>query len=212
MTMRSEELFKRVRTSRTFRNLIDAFRLDQKSVLDIGCSEGHYLQCFGPGSVGVTIIEEHVAAARARGLQVERKNAEDPAFSMEKRFDVVWANNLFEHLNAPHPFLARLRDVATEDGLLVLGVPVIPRLSFLVRFRKFRGAFAVSHVNFFTRRTLMETVRAAGWDVVDARLFYFRNRLLDSCMNWIAPHIYVIATPRKDFSYHGKRLQSLAGY
>ena len=195
-----------------FGNIVRRFALDRVKVLDVGCSEGHHLQCFGEGSVGVTIIPEHVAAAGARGLRVLLANVEDPQFDLGERFDVLWVNNLFEHLNAPHTFLVRLRDLVEPSGTLILGVPVIPHLSFLTRFKKFRGVYAVSHVNFFTRRTLIETVRSAGWTVREARLFYFRSPLLDRFLNPIAPHIYVVASPDRNFGYAEKRLRSLAGY
>lgn len=199
-------------SSHSFRNLVKRYSLDTRKVLDVGCSEGHFLQHFGPGSMGVTIIEEHAQAARDRGLNVVLKNAEDPEFSLGTTFDVVWANNLFEHLHAPHLFLMRMREQLTEDGTLILGVPVIPTISWLTRFKKFRGSFAVSHINFFTRRTLIETVRAAGWQVQEARLFFSKNMLIDWFLNLIAPHIYVVATPKKGFAYAEKRLRSLKGY
>ena len=208
----SPDLFVDVKKSRIFSHILKSFRLNKKAVLDVGCSEGHYLACFGEGSTGITIIEEHVQVAKERGLRVLLKNVEDPHFSLNETFDAVWANNLFEHLNAPHPFLIQMRKVLKSDGILILGVPVIPFFSFLTRFKKFRGAYAVSHVNFFTRKTLVETVRAAGWQVHEARLFYAQNRLLDSLFNLIAPHIYVVASPNPDFAYAHKRLRSLEGY
>jgi len=209
---KSNDLFEQVKRSRTFTNLRERFDLAHKKVLDIGCSEGHYLQLFGAGSLGVTIIPEHVEDGKKRGLNIKVANVEDPAFSVPDVYDVVWANNLFEHMNAPHPFLHRMRDVLAPDGFLILGVPIIPIIPFLTRLKKFRGAFAVSHVNFFSRRTLVETVRAAGWDVKEARLFFFKNPLLDLPFTLIAPHLYVVATRKKDFSYAEKRLRSLEGY
>jgi SAM-dependent methyltransferase len=140
------------------------------------------------------------------------KNVEDPNFSVGKKFDVVWANNFFEHMNAPHLFLSKMKEQLADDGILILGVPVIPHVPFLTYLKKFRGAYAVSHVNFFTRKTLIETVRAAGWEVKEARLFYFGNTWLDAILNCVAPHIYVIAKPKKDFAYAEKRMMSLRGY
>jgi SAM-dependent methyltransferase len=206
------DLFEQVKKSRTFSNILNRFKLDHKSVLDVGCSEGHYLACFGEDSMGVTIIEDHVRVAHEKGLDVVIKNVEDPNFSMEKTFDVVWANNFFEHMNAPHLFLAKMREVTKPDGIIILGVPVIPYLSFLTRFRKFRGAYAVSHVNFFYRKTLIETVKAAGWQVREARSFHSSNSIVDFFLNLVAPHIYVVAGPNPDFKYHRKRLLSLDGY
>jgi len=207
-----QDLFEQVKQSRIFCNLVRRFKLDKKVVLDVGCSEGHHLQCFGEGSVGVTIIKEHVQEAKEKGLKVVLKNAEDPSFSMDKKFDVVWANNLFEHLNTPHLFLRKMSEQVQQDGILILGVPVIPYFSWLTHLKKFRGAYAVSHVNFFTRKTLMKTVKASGWTIREARLFYIANPILDNFFNLIAPHIYIIATPKHDFKYHQKRLRSLQGY
>lgn len=201
-----------VKRSRVFNNIVERYALNTKSVLDIGCSEGHHLALFGEGSVGITIIDEHIEIGRAQGLTILSKNVEDPEFAMDKTFDVIWANNLFEHLNSPHPFLMRMRECLAEDGILILGVPLIPYMSFLTRFRKFRGAFAHSHVNFFSRRTLIETVRAGGWIVEEAQLFYFKNTFLNLFLNPIAPHMYVIARPNKEFSYGEKRRKSLRGY
>lgn len=205
-------LFEKVKKSRIFNNLIDLYQLDKKSVLDVGCSEGHHLACFGPGSVGVTIIDEHIEIGRKLGLEIVSKNVESPDFYMDKKFDVVWANNFFEHMNAPHPFLRKMAGCLKDDGILILGVPVFPWFTFLTRFKKFNGVYAVSHVNFFYRKTLIETVRYAGYDVQRASLFYTKSSLFDWFFNLIAPHMYVVATPKKDFKYAEKRLKSLRGY
>ncbi len=205
-------LFEIVKKARIFSNIRSLYGLDKKAVLDIGCSEGHYLACFGPGSLGLTIIDAHVEAAKAYGLEVINKNVDDVNFSLDRTFDAIWCNNLFEHLESPHPFLVKLRTCVNPGGFIVLGVPVLPYLPGLTRFKKFRGAYAASHINFFFRKSLIETVRAAGWDVKEARLFYFKNPYLDYLMNLIAPHIYVIATPKENFAYAAKRELSLKGY
>lgn len=210
--MSHDALSQKIALSRTFGNLRGTFGLSTKRVLDIGCSEGHYLRHFGHGSIGITLIDEHIEAGRKEGLTIIEANIENPTFSLPAKMEVAWANNLFEHLNAPHPFLMKIRELIDDDGLLILGVPVVPHLPFLRYLKKFRGAYAASHVNFFTRRTLIDSVRAAGWHVEEARLFYFKNKFLDSLLNLIAPHIYVIARPKKDFAYAEKRLKSLRKY
>lgn len=197
---------------RTLGYLIKRLALDSKEVLDVGSSEGRFLARFGEGSVGVTIIPEHVALATEKGLTVVLGNIEDPSFILSQKFDAVWANNIFEHLNAPHLFLMNIKKFIKPDGMLILGVPVIPVPAFLTRFKKFRGAYAVSHVNFFTRRTLVDTVRSAGWDIVEARSFHFERPWVDALFNTIAPHMYIVARPVSGFVYPNKRLRSLQGY
>lgn len=210
MTAQDQEV--RVAASRTFSHLREIFGLGTKTVLDIGSSEGYYLQHFGQGSLGLTLIEDHIAKARTRGLTVMKANIEDPGFSLPEKYDVVWANNLFEHMNAPHLFLIKVRELIKPNGILILGVPLLPHMPFLTKLRKFRGAYAVSHVNFFTRKTLIESVRAGGWIVDEARLFYFKNSFLDNLLNLIIPHVYVIAHPNPSFAYAEKRLRSIEEY
>lgn len=211
-TMTSKDQEVRVAASRTFSHLRELFGLEKKKVLDIGCSEGYYLQHFGAESLGLTLIEEHIAVAHEKGLKVIKANIEDPEFLLPEKYDVVWANNLFEHMNAPHLFLIKVRELIKPDGMLILGVPLLPHTPFLTKLRKFRGAYAVSHVNFFTRKTLIESVRAGGWVVEEARLFYFKNAFLDNLLNIIIPHVYVIAHPNPDFAYAEKRIRSIKEY
>ena len=138
---RIEKRFSAVATSRTFRNLRDTFNLENKSVLDIGCSYGEFLAHFGQGSVGVTLSPEEILYARTRGLTVEEGNIEDEEFleTFSQQFDVIFANNIFEHLYAPHTFLIKIKKLLKKDGVLILGVPCIPKITALIHLKKFRG-------------------------------------------------------------------------
>ncbi len=207
-----EKRFRDVARSRTFRNIVTTFDLGEKPVLDIGCSHGEFLSHFGPGSVGVTIIEDEVVYGKQKGLDIRLGNIEDKKFLLTEKFDVVFANNIFEHLYEPHTFLREVGKHLKPDGVLILGVPCIPKIVWLAKFRKFRGAFAVAHINFFTRETLYHTMTHGGWNVFEMRGFRFRNPLLDWLLNPIYPHFYGIAKSDNSFSYGSKRMRELAGY
>jgi len=204
--------FAGVAASKTFRHIVDTFDLSRKSVLDIGCGYGEFLMHFGPGSKGVTIVSEEVQYARKRGLTIVAGNIEDPDFRLDGTFDVVFANNLFEHLYSPHNFLVKAKLFLKKDGILILGVPCIPKIVSLIYLRKFRGALASNHINFFTRQTLIKTVERAGWTVLECRSFHLRSRFLDMLLHVIAPHFYVIAVPDRKFVYPEKRKIELEGY
>lgn len=187
-----------------------AYRLAEKKVLDLGCGYGEHLSHFGDGSLGITTTREEVEYGKAHDLRIALGNVErfDLIPEMrEERFDAVWSNNLFEHLLAPHRFLNSLKRYAADDTLLILGVPVVPSIPALMRVRKFRGALAVSHINFFTRRTLRYTVERAGWKVVDMRPFICTNAFLDRLAGTLAPHAYVIARNDAAFRYPEKKLK-----
>lgn len=207
-----EQRFVDVSASKTFSNIVSQFKLDKKSVLDIGCSYGEFLVHFGPGSVGVTVTQEEVDYGNCRGLDIRFGNIESEEFVLEEQFDFIFANNIFEHLYSPHHFLVSIKKYLKPDGVLILGVPCVPKIVSLMHIPKFHGSLAVAHINFFTRATLVYTVLRGGWKVLSVRGFHFKNPLIDHTLDLIYPHFYVAALPDPDFRYHEKRMKELAGY
>lgn len=202
--------FAAVGRSTTFSNIVRAFSLGNKAVLDIGCSYGEHLSHFRNGSVGLTISEEEAKAGKERGLDVRVGNAED--LLPEGTFDAVYCSNLLEHLYSPHAFLHNLRASLKPGGVLILGVPVLPFPRSLVQVRKFRGALAEQHINFFVKSTLKLTAERAGWNVRTVRGFHFSSSFIDRLCEPLYPHLYVVATPDPSFAYTPKRMKELAGY
>lgn len=206
-----EKRFSAVARSRTFKHIIATYTLDTKSVLDIGCSYGEHLSHFGPGSTGLTISAEEAQYGTQKGLDIREGNIEE-GFDSGATYDAIYSSNLLEHLYSPHDFLFKARNYLKEDGVLVLGVPCVPFPSFLMRIKKFRGALATNHINFFTGTTLRLTAERAGWRVRTVRGFRFHSPILDALFSPIYPHLYVIAEPIKNFEYSEKRKRELAGY
>ncbi|MBI2482244.1 MAG: methyltransferase domain-containing protein [Candidatus Vogelbacteria bacterium] len=203
-----DKRFAPVAHSKTFNRILDTLALRTKKVLDLGSGYGEYLIHFGPDSLGVTSTVAEVDYARAKSINIIKGNVElIDQLILDKPFEAIWANNLFEHLLAPHTFLMKLKTVAAADTVLVLGVPVIPRLAWLMRLSKFRGALAAAHVNFFTRESLKLTVERAGWLVKQIRPFIFTNYFLDYLASFLAPHLYVVAYNNADFKYPTKKLK-----
>ncbi len=190
MDEKIEKRFEKVKHSRTFRRLLKEHKLSETRVLDIGCGYGEYLSLFGKGSFGLTTIEREVKYASTKGLSVQIHNGELlHELSIPEPFEVVWANNFFEHILSPHAFLVHLRRIVTPRGKLILGVPVIPKIAFLLRFRKFHGALATSHINFFTQESLELTVARAGWTIEESRS-YVLPKFFDILVSLFSPHIY----------------------
>jgi SAM-dependent methyltransferase len=201
-----------VEKSKTFRNIVGAFNLGQKSVLDIGCSYGEFLVHFGPGSTGVTLTQAEVDYGTARGLDIRYGNVESDSFTLEQKYDVIFANNIFEHLYSPHHFLIKIKKYLKPEVVLILGVPCVPKVTSLVHLPKFRGSLAVEHINFFTKDTLVKTVERGGWVVEAVRGFHFSNKVIDTLLNPVYPHFYVVATPKPGFQYPERRMKELLGY
>jgi len=202
------ERIEAVGRSVTFTNLRATYDLESKRILDIGCGFGEYLKHFGRGSVGITTTAGEVDYGYRAGMDIRMGNAEAlDELGITVNFDAMWANNLFEHLLAPHSFLMFLRPHISSDGILILGVPMVPRIVSLLRLRWFRGALATNHINFFTKETFRLTVERAGWDIVDLRPFIFKWSILDRALSGFSPHLYLIAKPNRNFRYPEKKLK-----
>lgn len=201
--------FSGVRNSKTFNIILDLFSLGDKKVLDLGCGYGEYLVNFGTDSLGITTTDEEIKYAKNQKINIEKGNAEaiQNLGIVSGEFQYIWANNLIEHLLSPHSFLVNLKNIASDNTTLILGVPVIPKCPFLMRLSKFRGCLAGSHINFFTKESLKLTVERAGWNILDGRSFYFRNRRLDMFLNFLSPHIYIVAKNNLSFKYNDKKLK-----
>lgn len=210
--MDTEQRFKNTGASRTFRRIVRFFAMHERAVLDLGCGFGEYLTIFGKGSVGITTNMREVEEGKKRGLNIVLGNIEEiEKLDIKNKFDIVWANNFFEHILSPHAFLAKLRMVVVSDTTLLLGVPVIPAISHLLRIKKFRGALASNHINFFTRKTLILTVERAGWVVVDIRPYIISYPPIDRLLGFIVPHLYVVAKCNESFRYAEKKLKEWDG-
>ncbi len=204
-----EKRFTLVYGSSTFKRIADTYDTYNKKVLDMGCGYGEYMQRFGKNSVGITTTKAEVAYGTSHNIDLRFGNVEllHDILPLQKEFDVLWGNNLFEHLLSPHAFLVNLKQYAKDDALLILGVPMIPKISSLMKVKKFRGALATPHINFFTKEAFRLTAQRAGWDVLDVRSFAFGFALLDRATNMLMPHLYLIAKNNPTYTYPPKKVK-----
>lgn len=195
-------------SSKTFAFIAQTLDLPNKRVLDIGCGYGEYMQRFGPASVGITTRTVEVEYGAVKNRDIRIGNAEDlkATLSTTERFDVIWCNNIFEHLLSPHSFLVHLKEFSHEHTILVLGTPVIPAVTSLTALKKFHGALAVEHVNFFNHKTYRITAERAGWNVQSLRSFVFQNAFLDKLTHIFAPHLYLIAENDAKYRYDDRKV------
>ena len=92
------------------------------NVLDIGTHTGEFTtrvaERVGAKEVfGVELIEKHAAEARARGIKVEVSDIETGLPFPDRKFDVVHANQVIEHVRRTDTFLRETRRVLAPDGL-----------------------------------------------------------------------------------------------
>jgi 2-polyprenyl-3-methyl-5-hydroxy-6-metoxy-1,4-benzoquinol methylase len=148
-----------------------------RDVLDVGCSSGYLaapLAAAGARVVGVELDPDAAEAARAYCADVLVGDLEAMELPLEPAsFDAIVCGDLVEHLRDPERALARLRPLLRPGGRLVLSTPNVAnwamRLSLLGGRWRYteRGILDRTHTHLFTRRTLVETVEAAGFRVLE---------------------------------------------
>lgn len=146
-------------------------------VLDVGCSSGYLARPLVDAGARVVGVElDPAAAEQARSVceEVVVGDVESLDLPLEPAsFDVVLCGDVVEHLRDPGAALARLRPLLRPGGRLVLTTPNVAnwamRLGLLVGRWRYteRGILDRTHTHLFTRATLVETLKRAGYDVVD---------------------------------------------
>lgn len=195
--------------SKTFKRIAETYSLSEKRVLDVGCGVGSHMQRFGTSSVGLTTNPKEVALGKIINRDIRLGNVEriNEIFDETEKFDVIWCNNIFEHLLSPHAFLVNLKKFSHDDTLIILGTPMIPWPPFLMRIKKFRGALATPHINFFTYDSYRYTVLFAGWQIETLSSFIFGSKLLNTLTARFVPHLYMVAKNNTTYRYHQKKLK-----
>ena len=142
-------------------------------VLDAGCGNGEFsafIASLGYRVSGVDISENAIARAQSAcpGGHFELGSLESGLSFDDGTFQAVWCSEVLEHLFDVHAALAELNRVLTPGGLLVLTTPyhgllknlVIALVGFETHYHPY-----LSHIRFFTRRSLAICLESAGFAV-----------------------------------------------
>jgi 2-polyprenyl-3-methyl-5-hydroxy-6-metoxy-1,4-benzoquinol methylase len=101
--------------------------------LEMGCCDGYMTSLIAPRVASLDVVDGSTTwleTARARNLRGTRfflSLFED--YVADRRYDVVFATYVLEHVSDPQQFLGRVRALLNPDGLLLLVVPNARALS-----------------------------------------------------------------------------------
>jgi SAM-dependent methyltransferase len=136
-------------------------------ILDAGCGTGRNLIEFGPlgEAEGVDFSDEAVAFCHERGLHGVRKARLEELPFPERRFDLILATDVIEHLDDDRRALSELRRVAAPGARLIVTVPAYNWLWS-------RHDESHHHRRRYTMRRLRERVTATGWEPRASSYYY----------------------------------------
>ena len=149
------------------------------TVLDIGCGFGYFVRealAAGYDAYGVDLSADAIRAAeRELPGRVFEGAFESVAEIADKRFDVIFASHLIEHIPDPRSFVRSLAERLTDDGIVVFVTPNID--SLLARASRARWvSFKVpEHLAYYNPRTISALVESAGLEslTIDSAYQYY---------------------------------------
>jgi len=131
--------------------------------LDVGCSTGAFVAAAvaaGLAAEGVELASAAVVEARARGLTVHHAPIED--FAPGRRWALVTAFDVVEHLRDPVGFVRRAAGWLEPDGLLALTLPDAASPTARLMGRHWFYYAPPDHVHYFTPPTARRLLETAG--------------------------------------------------
>ena len=138
--------------------------------LDVGCSTGAFVAAAvaaGLAAEGVELASAAVVEARARGLTVHHAPIED--FAPGRRWAMVTAFDVVEHLRDPLGFVRRAAGWLEPDGLLALTLPDAASPTARLMGRHWFYYAPPDHVHYFTPPTARHLLETAGLRVTAVR-------------------------------------------
>ncbi len=144
-------------------------------VLDVGCGEGFALAEFQRRGWEAEGIDHSVEGLRAINPDVLEHVEQGDVFELleirisnDDTYDVVWLNNVLEHVTEPLDLLKSLRKLIADDGVLVVTVPndFSELQESLLAEHEIPERFWIAlpdHLSYFTSDSLKKAANATGW-------------------------------------------------
>ncbi len=137
-------------------------------VLDLGCAFGHLE--VAALETGFSVIAADISLAAVRfarqkyGVHGVVADAAHPPFRSGS-FDLICLYDVIEHVVDPVAVLREARRLLKPNGLLHIVTPDVRSLSARILGRYWFHYKPFEHVAYFSRATLMQAMRKAGWEI-----------------------------------------------
>jgi len=161
------------------------------ALIDIGCGDGVNLELLtkikGLNITAVDYNRIRTERLRKRFTDIKIIHADIFTHPFNTKFDIVLMSQVLEHIENDYEALVKVRGMLRRQGILILGVPNEGCLMAQLRNRIIQPCISktTDHVNFYTKRQIVNLIREAGYTVQSIYYegFFFPHLRLNQLIN-----------------------------
>jgi SAM-dependent methyltransferase len=158
-----------------------------RSILDIGCASGFFLESLGSSWLrhGLELSKFSVDRARMRtGISVHQVGLDAHPFK-EAEFDVITLFDVAEHLADPVPAFKEMKRLLKPGGCLLVGTGDAGSITARLSGNRWTYMCLPEHLSFFNRRSLSNVLRIAGFSRISFKRIHHGIKTRSVTTGWL---------------------------
>ena len=160
--------------------LLEFLPQEYNTVLDVGCGDGSFLKLLRGENRelwGIELAEKPAKRAKEIFKNVLSGSVEDNITKLpENHFDVIFFNDVLEHLSDPYFVLDQIKKQLKKEGVVIssiLNIRYHSALKSLLFNKDWRyeshGIMDKTHLRFFTKKSIARMYEEAGYSILSHR-------------------------------------------
>lgn len=182
----NEKLFKNIFQKRY--NIISRFTENPRTVLDIGCSNGIFLDLYKNCETWGVEPSENYKIAESKGHKIINTTFEKANLPQDY-FDLIIMNHTLEHVKDAEIVLSKIYRLLKKEGILFIDVPNAGGLGSKLLGDKWPYRLPDEHTYQFTKESISKLMINTGFKVLHwesrSGLFELSNPFLDLWQSFI---------------------------